>query len=215
MSSIYILLEPKALLADLLNSWKPNFAPPESCTQKWTLIGSSVDYNGSLKKHKSHLPCNVGRRAEDGIFLLSLLSIYLLLSSSCKSNRRNLQWCKGWNLFEILSFKSLRFLIKLRLVFWKEASLCLSTPIFFYWYFVNIWSPPFLIKAKSIYSWKLYFWLWPSYVFINSYLWFRQKPIQSEVNNKDACADLCSLQDADPTHFEAFVCIPVGKMGGA
>ena len=64
-------------------------------------------------------------------------------------------------------------------------------------------------------SWKLYFWLWPSYVFINSYLWFRQKPIQSEVNNKDACADLCSLQDADPTHFEAFVCIPVGKMGGA
>ena len=91
MSSIYILLEPKALLADLLNSWKPNFAPPESCTQKWTLTGSSVDYDGSLKKHKSHFPCNVGRRAEDGIFLLSLLSIYLLLSSSCKSNRRNLQ----------------------------------------------------------------------------------------------------------------------------
>ena len=70
-------------------------------------------------------------------------------------------------------------------------------------------------KLWMLISWKLYFWLWPSYVFINSYLWFRQKPIQSEVNNKDACADLCSLQDADPTHFEAFVCIPVGKMGGA
>ena len=114
----------------------------------------SVDYDGSLKQHKSHFPCNVGRRAEDEIFILSLISIYLLLSSSCKSNRRNLQWCKGWNLFEILSFKSLRFLIKLRLVFWKEASLCLSTPIFFYWYFVNIWSPPFLIKAKSIYVYQ-------------------------------------------------------------
>ena len=75
MSSIYILLEPKALLADLLNSWKPNFAPPESCTQKWTLIVRSVDYDGSLKKHKSHFPCNVGRRAEDGIS--PLLALYL------------------------------------------------------------------------------------------------------------------------------------------
>ena len=60
MSSIYILLEPKALLADLLNSWKSKFAPPESCTQKWTLTGSSVDYDGSLKKHKSHFPCKCG-----------------------------------------------------------------------------------------------------------------------------------------------------------
>ena len=92
MSSIYILLEPKALLADLFNSWKPKFAPPESCTQKWTLTGSSVDYDGSLKKHKSHFPCKCGEEGRRWNFLLSLLSIYLLLSSSCKSNRRNIQW---------------------------------------------------------------------------------------------------------------------------
>ena len=80
-------------------------------------------------------------------------------SKLCKSSRRNLQWYfRSKPLWNFYSFKSLRFLIKLRLVFWKEVSLCLSTPISVFPYFTIIWCHLsyilFFINAMSIYVYQ-------------------------------------------------------------
>ena len=68
MSSIYILLEPKALLADLLNSWKLILRLLRVVLRNGLSQAVQSTTMALWRSISPTSPVNVGRRAEDGIF---------------------------------------------------------------------------------------------------------------------------------------------------